>query len=101
MLGLVLLVGMTIAGLTAPFVSCASMPANKVIDGAKVVLAGLCESLPSPQLDLAQQQLERNDLTSAAQHLRDELKAHGHQADVAALLALIESQIPPPLAPAH
>jgi len=96
-LTLVLLVCLTVAGMAAPFVvSCASMPANKIIDGAKVVLAGLCETLPTPQLDLARQQLDRNDLESAAQHLRDELKAHGHQPDVAALLALIETQIPPP-----
>lgn len=91
---MVLLVSLTVAGVAA---SCASMPGNKIIDGAKVVLAGLCETLPTPQLDLARQQLELNDLASAAQHLRDELKAHGHQQDVAALLALIESQIPPPV----
>lgn len=96
LLNLLLLVSLAAAGITAPFMSCASMPANKIIDGAKVVLAGLCETLPTPQLDLARQQLERNDVAAAAQHLRDELAAHGHQPDVAALLALLETQIPPP-----
>lgn len=93
-LRLVSLASLTMLGVVA---SCASMPGNKIIDGAKVVLAGLCETLPTPQLDLARQQLELNDLASAARHLRAELDAHGHQPDVAALLALIESQIPPPV----
>jgi hypothetical protein len=76
---------------------CGSSPlgqVGKVLTGARLALEGLCEHLPSAHLDMALQMLDRGDLPGAASHLRAELEQNGAQRDVAALLALVESQIP-------
>lgn len=85
----------------AILLSCASTvrDAGKVLSGAQLALQGICEHVSSPNLDMALDRLEQGDLLGAAHYLRAELVERGHQPDVAALLALIESQIPAPLSP--
>lgn len=81
--------------LVLAFVGCsAALPASKVLAGAQTVLDGLCEPGTSAHLEMARDLLERGDLRGASEYLRSELVQNGHQRDVAALLSLIESQIP-------
>lgn len=69
---------------------------SKVLSGARTALEGLCEHVPSPHLEMALRRLrlDQPDLPGAVHYLRAELVEHPGQRDVAALLTLIESQMP-------
>lgn len=88
--------GATLLSLTlTALLSCsAAGQASKVLSGARTALEGLCEHVPSPHLEMALQLLDRQDLPGAVHYLRAELVEHPGQRDVAALLTLIESQMP-------
>lgn len=81
---------------SAALTGCPAAQGDSVLAGAKTALAALCQHLPSANLEMARQLLDRGDLKGACDYLRAELTENGDQPDVSALLALLESQIPNP-----